>query len=194
MKIKFKNEYLVQELNVECHIELVEGKTHFLRGENGIGKTTFLNFLKLNRNKFFQNQKLRFVDQLPLTPLNDISFKDLEVLFKNDSYADEVIFNTFRKNIEPFASQPIRALSGGQNQLVKIGLALYLGGDYFFLDEPFQYLDQKNKEALKQVILSLRENKKTLFIVEHGHDLEADNSDKLLFMERSTSIRIINGN
>lgn len=194
MKIEFSNEYKIQGKDVDCCLSLKAGLIHLIKGENGIGKTTFVSFLKLHQKRFFPKEKVRFVDQYPLAPLNSISFNELKIILAADRVEELNCFEMYEKKIEPFIHQPIKSLSGGQNQLVKIATALYLGGDFFFFDEPFQYLDSFYQETFKEILLSLKNEAKTVIIIEHNLALMADIYDEQIQVELKDKVRIYNGN
>lgn len=78
-------------------------------------------------------------------------------------------------------------LSGGQKQLLAIGAVLALQPSILVLDEPMAQLDEKGRRLVREILLSLRSQGKTLIIVEH--DLEnLDFADRLLLMEAGRMI------
>lgn len=193
MRIKFEDEYQMGVKQVVCDIHLTAGEIHLIEGENGIGKTSFVHFLKLGQDRFFPNEVVRFIDQLPLSPLNDISFYELKQILLKKRSQEISYFEEFEKRIIPFERQPIKNLSGGQNQLVKIATALYLGGDYFFFDEPFQYLDKANKELLKKTLFALKSEKRTVILIEHNRHLVSELCDSYIQIIENDKVRLSNG-
>ena len=65
------------------------------------------------------------------------------------------------------ASQKIRTLSKGQLQRLGIAILLLGKGEIFILDEPFTGLDPIGIKELKNIILDLKKNNKTIFINSH---------------------------
>lgn len=58
-------------------------------------------------------------------------------------------------------------LSGGQKQLVALGGVLTLSPEIIVLDETLSQLDIAAKETVKQVLLELKQQGKTLIMIEH---------------------------
>lgn len=73
----------------------------------------------------------------------------------------------------PFAKRQIGSLSGGQLQRVFIARALAQDADVFLLDEPFVGIDMVSEELIVKILLSLRDQGKTIAIVHHDlHKVE----------------------
>lgn len=171
MRISFSNEFEVNGLGVFCDVFLEEGKTYQLIGENGVGKSSFIHYLKLNMDMYFEGIVVRFIDQQRLTPLNRISLSEL-LKTLDPQHSTKIEFpSEFKNKISKFKDIPINDLSGGQNQLVKIFLALHLGGDLFILDEPFQFLDKENSILFKKILMELKGLGRTILIVEHKDEI-----------------------
>lgn len=193
MKIEFNNRLKIEEVNLECSFELKKGMVYQLEGENGIGKTTFLAFLKAHQNEFFPKQRAVFVDQLPLIPLNAVSFEDLKLILRKDRYEELVVFEKLNELISDFSSQSLKSLSGGQNQLVKLAISIFLGGDLFFFDEPMNFLDPEKKAKITGIFQELKKLNKTLFIIDHQKSWPIGLIDKTLTMVAQEHIRIVDG-
>lgn len=69
--------------------------------------------------------------------------------------------------IEEFADRQIGELSGGQQQRVFIARALAQEAECFFLDEPFIGIDVASQEVIVNILAELRDEGKTLFVVNH---------------------------
>lgn len=61
----------------------------------------------------------------------------------------------------------IGQLSGGQQQRAFLARAMAQRADIYFLDEPFCGIDQISEQILVDVLHSMREQKKTIFVVHH---------------------------
>jgi energy-coupling factor transport system ATP-binding protein len=78
-------------------------------------------------------------------------------------------------------------LSGGQKQLLALGAVLSLHPSILVLDEPMAQLDKKGKLLVRDILLTLRQQGKTLIIVDH--DVEnVDFADRFLLMEEGAII------
>jgi ABC-type cobalamin/Fe3+-siderophores transport system ATPase subunit len=61
-------------------------------------------------------------------------------------------------------------LSDGQYQLAAIAFAISRGVDFIFLDEPFSFLDYKNKKIIFNLLRSLvSEQNKTIIFSTHDY-------------------------
>lgn len=147
-------------------------------GNNGVGKSSLFQFLKLNQHQYFKTTQCRFVDQARLRPLNDLSFVQLKQQFSSKSPLDQNFYLKWEELIEDFKTKPIKNLSGGQNQLIKLLFALHLGGDTFLMDEPFQSLDYENIAKVKGVLTDLKQLSRKVILIEHHRQLVGDLSDK----------------
>lgn len=58
-------------------------------------------------------------------------------------------------------------LSGGQKQLVALGGVLTLAPDILVLDETLSQLDQTTRERVKKVLLALKNQGRTIIMIEH---------------------------
>ncbi len=169
-----ENNFLIANHFLTGTFELQPGKVTMLAGENGIGKSSLIKFLKGSQSIYFPNCACRFIDQLRLTPLNDVSYQDIKKTLVPYRHENLNIYDTLESDCEDFICKPIRLLSGGQNQMIKILIATFLGGDIFFLDEPFQFLDSNNQKRLYEIIEFLKSEGKSLCIIEHNEKSIAD--------------------
>ncbi|MGF7058486.1 energy-coupling factor ABC transporter ATP-binding protein [Brassicibacter mesophilus] len=73
-------------------------------------------------------------------------------------------------------------LSGGQKQLISIASVLCLKPDILILDEVMAQVDKDGKQRIKQVIKSLRDEGKTIVMVEHDIN-NLDIADKVVLLK-----------
>ena len=73
---------------------------------------------------------------------------------------------------------------------MKILIGLYLGGDIFIFDEPLQYLDQKNMSQIVLLLKRLKQQNKTLLIVEHQSNSLEELIDHKIVVSRDDKVRI----
>lgn len=67
--------------------------------------------------------------------------------------------------------RPPSSLSGGEKRLVAIASVLTLDPAIVILDEPFAHLDEQGRSLVLAAIMTLREDGRTLIIVEHDLSL-----------------------
>lgn len=157
MKYKFEGEFSISGKPLVGELVLPSSGINLILGPNGIGKTTFLNLLRDHQQRFSLENNSSFVSQYRLAPVNSITVSDIfQILAENftsrvvSPLKDyDLIDELGAKNL---LNKEARNLSGGENQLVKILLAFYIKARYYFLDEPFQYLDQDKFKAIIKFI------------------------------------------
>lgn len=76
-----------------------------------------------------------------------------------------------RVGIAHLAKRQISQLSGGQQQRAFIARSLFQESDLYFLDEPFAGIDSVSSEVILELLLKLKREGKTVFVVHH--DLES---------------------
>lgn len=158
-----------------------------LLGHNGAGKTTLVQYLL----GFYSD-----ISQHPFLPNLSEFAKKKSVKISNYSYSPEVAFLDYEmsaddyfkmisvmKNIdniaiEPFLEKvslfvdkktPIKKYSKGMKQRLLLALALIGDPEYLILDEPTSGLDPYGKEAIEELLFSLKDNHKFIICT---HSLE----------------------
>lgn len=192
---------IILEKELEINNRFLRGELNFsspgvflIHGENGVGKSTFFNFLKLHQDKYFSSISPIFVDQLPLQPINSISFEDLKIRLRKDRREELPFYSEVEAMVEDFSDQSIKSLSGGQNQLVKILIAFFLSGDIFLFDEPLQHLDKTKRSKVIEALEQLKVHGKTIIVIEHNADFPVGFIDhKIRFNKLESEIRVENG-
>src|SRR5690554_3043071 len=153
---------------IDVNFDLRENELTLLLGPNGCGKTTLLTRLKL-APRLLGGRKATYMDQAPLRPLTDMNVEDAlnviaeEVAGAKDWRQLEVVE---KLGILAFKDRPISALSGGENQKLKLALSLMKPFDLFIADEPMQNLDENARELFLATFEEMLRAGKTLFIVE----------------------------
>lgn len=145
------------------------GGRYHLQGANGVGKSSFINWLGHESLRFQGEDKLSFCFQENhfFTPQAPASYF-LSSLTQTAS--GEEIKSRQRELIDLFSfgpklSFPIQELSGGQKQMMKIIGCLMFDVPLYILDEPFQGVHQ---EMVKKVFNFLQsEKEKTVLITSH---------------------------
>jgi ABC-2 type transport system ATP-binding protein len=155
-------------------------------GRNGAGKTTTIKILcsllrqsageaKILGHKARSREARRFIGYLPenpyfyeyLTPRETIEFygrlHGLNAAGRNRQ--SEKLIDMLE--LGPLADRRVRGFSKGQRQ--RLGFAVALVGDpqVLILDEPMSGLDPLHRRTIRELILRLRDEKKTLFFSSH---------------------------
>jgi len=176
--------------------EIRRGSINAIIGQNGMGKSTIAKIISgelipnlgdpdstpslkqvLNKLKgttssellediFYKKIRVAFkpqhVDLLPKVFKGSVS----EALSKyKDSYNYEQIVDTLGLN--SIMDRKMEQLSGGELQKVAIALTLLKDTEVIVLDEPSSYLDVSQRLIVSKLLHSLKENGKTLIVIEH---------------------------
>lgn len=167
-------------------LSVEKGQAFALLGPNGAGKTTFvkslLGLVHLDEGQMHlmgkdheMTQAREKVAYLPEkfqfysfeTPVNILRFFAQARHVPKDQQEQQVQHALARVGIADLAKKKISKLSKGQMQ--RIGLASLLVGDIelYILDEPFSGLDPIGMKEFRDLLISLKEAGKTLFINSH---------------------------
>ena len=188
-----------------------EGEFVAIMGQNGAGKTTlvkhFNGLLKpargqvlvdgvdtkkvsiatLSRNVgfVFQNPDHQLfsetVEQEIAFALKNFDFKE-EIIEKRITWALNLLGLTQYRKTSPFL------LSGGERKRVALASVLAWDPTTLILDEPTIGQDYEQKERLRQFILQMKTQKKTVIIVTHDVEFVAECNPRVLLMREGKII------
>ena len=149
------------------------GETLVVKGRNGSGKTTLLrilsNFITSYQGKVSLNDLSILEDNLYNNKFNLIgqknSLKDNLSIKKNLELWD-IIFNETldhaklleHDNLDHLINRDVGSLSDGQKKCISLHRLNYNKYEFWFLDEPFVYLDEVNTNSLIEKINRFNEN------------------------------------
>ena len=196
--------------NLSRNIE--RGKFYGIIGNNGSGKSTLCAILrgfapayfkgKLDGEVIFNGKDISqygyelakmigYVFQNPFTQISGIK----ETVFEEIAYGLEN-FGTPVEEIEKRVIEVMKLtitdelamknpyeLSGGQMQRVALASVIVLNPDVLIIDEPTSQLDPQGTESVFEIIRKLKEQKKTIILVEHKIDLIAEFTDHVIILK-----------
>lgn len=107
-------------------------------------------------------------------------------LFRRPSKADKswAMDCLDKVGMREFSHHQIGELSGGQQQRVFLARALAQRAEYFFLDEPFVGVDVASEEVIINILKSLRDEGKTVFVVHHDLTKVENYFDDLILINK----------
>jgi energy-coupling factor transporter ATP-binding protein EcfA2 len=195
--------------NVSFRIE--PGELVLITGPSGSGKSTLLHCLKGLIPKLYggrlegkidiDGEDISYLSVAEIAKRIGLVMQDPESQFCNLFVRDEVAFGIENLKIDSkicsqrvtqtldavglrqFASRAVTEISGGEKQKVAIASVLAMGVPVLLLDEPTANLDAKSGRDVLQFIDQLRQEGKTLVLVQHELDEMIHVADKLLIMQ-----------
>ncbi len=190
------------------------GKFYGVIGENAGGKTTLCNLLrgliphfykgKLKGDVLIDGEDIRtlnmdvlstqmgYIFQNPFTQISGVKnsvFEEIALGMENLGIPkEEMIEKVFSiaelLNIEHLLQNNPNALSGGQRQKVAFASVIAMDTDTFVIDEPTSQLDPDGTAGIFEIIHKLKEQGKTIVLVEHKIDLLAEYADEVLVLKK----------
>ena len=161
------------------NLTIKSGETLVVKGRNGSGKTTLLrilsNFITSYQGKVSLNDLSILEDNLYNNKFNLIgqknSLKDNLSIKKNLELWD-IIFNETldhaklleHDNLDHLINRDVGSLSDGQKKCISLHRLNYNKYEFWFLDEPFVYLDEVNTNLLIEKINRFNENMGTVIL------------------------------
>jgi ABC-2 type transport system ATP-binding protein len=173
-----------QVLRDVCH-DFEEGKIHGIVGNNGSGKTVLMKcicgFLLPTQGRVFVHNKqvgkdVDFPDSLGLiieTPgfLPGLTGKkNLKILasLRGRIKEADVCNAIVRVGLDPNMKKPVSKYSLGMRQRLGIAQAIMEDPGLLILDEPFNGLDKQGVADMRNLILGLRNQGKTILLASHN--------------------------
>lgn len=148
---------------------------------------------KIGINRTFQD--LRLIEKLTVRENIMLAFKNQEgekwwkALFSKKTYnkeqyennllATKILKQTFIYKIE---SKKAGEISYGQQKLLTLACCISNDGELFLLDEPVAGISPIYRDKLVTILRTLKEQKKTVLIIEHNEDFIKKIADKMLFL------------
>ncbi len=181
-RYKYKNGLVA--LNIPL-MEFPAGKITAVTGNNGEGKTTFLNCLcglglrSKGTIEFKGKTYKRHARQKQIF----LVMQDVNHQLFTESVLDEVLISQKKENeeeahsilktldLEDFAKRHPQSLSGGQKQRVAVACAIASGREILLFDEPTSGLDYTHMMQIGQILRNLKELGKTVIVVTHDREL-----------------------
>lgn len=168
-------------------IEFERGKIYGIIGRNGAGKTvlfkTMIGFLKPTSGRVIVDGKeigkdTDFADNIGIiieTPgfLSSYSgYKNLEYLasIKNMIGGKEIKESMERVGLDPNSKKKVGKYSLGMRQRLGIAQAIMENLDILILDEPMNGLDNQGVEDVREILLNLKDEGKSIILASHNKE------------------------
>ena len=162
-------------------------------GQNGTGKTTFLNHLAktLELSVSYKRQYID-VNEYGDTNVKDLLYNNIQKSMCSHMFISDVL-KPFR--INDLYDKQVNKLSGGELQKVAITLCLGNNTDIYLIDEPSACLDIEQRVLATKIIKRyLIHNHKIGFIVEHDimmvMAMGVENTSKIIVFDKNNDFKI----
>lgn len=196
----------------DLNFTIEKGEFIGLIGMNGVGKTTLCNILRGIIPKFIPGEirgevfidgrdineydmgemaeKIGFVFQNPFIQISGIKktvFEEVAYGLENLGVPKEEIIERTKAvlkqlDIEYLQNKHPSELSGGQSQRVALASVLVMEPEILLVDEPTSQLDPKGTEEVFDALGILKEQNKTVILVEHKIDLISEYADRVIVL------------
>ena len=191
---KFKNHVVLDQVSLECE----PGKIYGFVGYNGSGKTVLFKcicgLLKPDSGSIVINgektgdrmiQNAGIIIEEPAFIRNETGKKNLEFLYLlNHKHNEKIIEEVMIKlGLDPHSKKKVREYSLGMRQRLALAQAIMEKPDIYILDEPMNGLDKKGVDEIRQLLLELKEQKKTILLASHNREDISILCDEVFEME-----------
>ncbi len=189
----------------EVNLSIPGGQIVGIIGPNGAGKSTLIkaalgiiptisgHFSFLGKPLSQIQKQIAYVPQkemidwdFPITVFDVVLMGCYKGLFAWTTKSDRAkVWDALEKvGLTHVADRQIDALSGGQKQRLFFARAIVQEALIYFLDEPFQGVDATTEKVLMELLSSMRQKGKTIFIVHHDLSCLQRYFDSLIFLNR----------
>lgn len=175
---KYKDKIVVNDVTMEMEL----GKIYGLIGANGAGKTTFMRLVlglvvpNAGRIEIFESGNLNAARKMTGCLIENASFypelsalKNMEIqgtalgINEKDKY-----FDLLKKvNLEDFINTKVKNFSLGMKQRLGIAIALLGNPQFLVLDEPINGLDPIGIKEVRDLLLEMKAEGKSILISSH---------------------------
>ena len=191
------------------NFSLNQGDILYLKGDNGVGKTTLLKILagllKADSARFYMNDdditknyhylikgNIAYIGhENALSPsLSGIEHLQFWNKFYNCHYSDDELENIADKlKLLPILKGAVQCYSSGQKRKMALLRLLFVSAKIWLLDEPFVGLDEKSVKIIKKMLGDhLKEG--AIIFTDHGNILEGYKALKTLSLQDLNSLNV----
>lgn len=177
LKIKINEKIINNRVYNNINLEL-KSKVYILKGENGVGKTSFLNIIYgidknfngsisfENKKEVINNQNSKWQEEICTYITQENNFINITVLDQINLSTNDYNYNKLLEYLKLFdfsnkLNQNVQKLSGGEIKKLQLIIALLKNTPIILMDEIENHLDQKTIKTLYQIL----ENSNQLIIL-----------------------------
>lgn len=180
---QFKEEIVLDDVSISFE----RGKIHGIIGRNGSGKTMmfkcicgfipptsgsiYVNDKKIGRDTDIPDDVGIIIESPGFLPNYD-GFHNLKFLadIRGTVTVDDICGAIKLVGLDPFSKKHVGKYSMGMRQRLGLAQAIMENPNLLILDEPFNSLDIAGVEEMRRLLLSLKEQGKTILIASHSKE------------------------
>ncbi|MDT2523094.1 energy-coupling factor ABC transporter ATP-binding protein [Enterococcus raffinosus] len=204
----------------DVDLSIEKGKVYGLIGSNQAGKTTLCNIMrgfipamflgKLTGTVTYKGKGIQeynigalaaeigYSSQNPFTQISgvkDTVEEEIAYGMENIGLSPEVMRQNVQELLDLFKLNELKEknpfeLSGGQKQRVALASIVALDPEVVLLDEPTSQLDPQSTEEVFEIIARLKNQGKTIVVIEHKVDLLAEYCDEIILLEKGRVVKM----
>ena len=193
LSFKYKNsdKFILNDVS----IKIETGETVAIIGKSGCGKSTLCNCMcgliprvypgELTGDVYIDGKDIQSLSIAEIVSLVGVIFQNPSTQLFSPTIEDELAFGPENLcvereeiglrmekilktiNMEKYRYDNPNNLSGGQQQLIAIASVLMLQPSILICDEIMSWIDDEGKEIIKNLLLKLKEEGKTIILVDH---------------------------
>lgn len=196
----------------DISLKIEKGKCLVLSGSSGCGKTTITRLInglipnfysgELSGSVKIDGESIKGKEPHELAMIIGSVFQNPRTQFFNTDTDSELVFamencgvnyeemhRRYKRTVdnlhlEALCGRDIFALSGGEKQTIAFGSVYALSPEIYVLDEPSANLDRGAIQRLREILLNIKKEGKTLLISEHRLYYLQDVADHIALMDR----------
>ena len=165
ISVKYKNKYLIKDLNLQFSNENING----ILIKNDVIKQIFIdNNIENGKIEYNKSKKIEYIGNYNFLTetVNDEFFLMKNNIEDKENYVDKILSVLDMVNLdEDYLKRKIYSLSKSEKQLLNLSLSLIKNPDIIIFDNIFHNLDRTSKIKVKKLILELKKKYNKLVIV-----------------------------
>ncbi len=171
----------------DIHITMKKGKVYGISGNNGSGKTVLMKcicgFLPVTTGKIRVGEKvigteidfpesIGVIIETPGFLTNLTGMRNLEILagLRGNISKNEIRSAIRKAGLDPDLKKSVAKYSLGMRQRLGIAQAIMEDPEFLILDEPFNGLDKHGVADIRDLILELKKQEKTILLASHNSE------------------------
>lgn len=193
----------------KVNLSVEKGSICGLVGRNGSGKTMLMKcicgFIPVTEGEILVNnqkvgvkdkfaENLGFIIETPGFMPNYTAYKNLEFLSSINSKVNKQRIREVIElvGLDPDSKKKVGKFSLGMNQRLGLAQAIIDNPDLLILDEPFNGLDNDGVKQIRKLLLTLKEQGKTIIMASHTKEDINILCDRVCFMDNGRLILVTN--